>query len=178
MAVTDGGAPFIYRSFVLYTTPYPEGTKFITGLLNGSTVFALTKFGAKDTAVIDTLKITVTKLPNDLSNQIGVDNIVVGAPGSATGDPHLITFDGLHYNMQATGEFTLAKSTVAGNSFDVQIRTRSWHDGSAAAVVSEVAAEIGSTRSPSISIAPRREGALSGSTAGRRRSTPRTQFSP
>ena len=48
----------------------------------------------------------------------------------AWGDVHLTTFDGLYYNFQAEGEFTLAKSTVAGDDFDVQIRTEQYGAGS------------------------------------------------
>ena len=152
VSVTDGGAPFVFRSIDFYSsiTPIPY---IFTGLLNGSTVFTASgtvpnTFGnfAKTsnpdaTTVIDTLEVTLTN--PQAPNPMGLDNIVVAAPGSVTGDPHFITFDGVHYNLKTTGEFTLAKSTVAGNSFDVQIRTRIWHDGSSATVVSEVAAKLG-----------------------------------
>lgn len=39
-----------------------------------------------------------------------------------TGDPHVRTFDGLFYEMQAVGEFVLARST-SGTTFEVQART-------------------------------------------------------
>ena len=61
---------------------------------------------------------------------------------TAWGDVHLTTFDGLYYNFQAVGEFTLAKSTVAGDSFNVQIRTTQY-GGSSVSVMDQVAAGIG-----------------------------------
>jgi hypothetical protein len=48
--------------------------------------------------------------------------------GSAVSDPHLVTFSGLAYDFYAWGEFTLAKSTIAGDSYDVQIRTKQYID--------------------------------------------------
>jgi probable HAF family extracellular repeat protein len=63
--------------------------------------------------------------------------------GMGSGDPHLTTFDSQPYNFYATGEFVLAQSTIAGNSFDVQIETRPWYAGSVASIISEVAAKLG-----------------------------------
>jgi probable HAF family extracellular repeat protein len=48
------------------------------------------------------------------------------ATGSATGDPHFTTYDGVHYDYQGIGDFLLARSTVPGDQFDVQVRTKSW----------------------------------------------------
>jgi hypothetical protein len=42
--------------------------------------------------------------------------------GRNFGDPHLVSLDGLGYDMQAVGEFVLLRST-AGNPFEVQVRT-------------------------------------------------------
>ena len=39
---------------------------------------------------------------------------------ATTGDPHLTTFDGLHYNFQTVGEFTLVK----GTDFEIQVREK------------------------------------------------------
>jgi von Willebrand factor type D domain/PEP-CTERM motif len=66
--------------------------------------------------------------------------------GTVVGDPHFTTYDGLHYDFQAAGAFVLTRSTVPGNSFDVQIRTRAASDGSATTIVSEVAAKLGDHR--------------------------------
>jgi hypothetical protein len=97
--------------------------------------------------VIDTLRVTISNGPDPCcENALGLDNIVLAAPGSVTGDPHFVSFDGHSYSLQATGEFTLAKSTGVGDSFDVEIRTRPWTAGAAVTVVSEVAAELGGHR--------------------------------
>lgn len=54
------------------------------------------------------------------------DNAVNIPPGWARGinfgDPHLVTLDGLQYEMQAVGEFVLVESTT-GPEIDVQVRT-------------------------------------------------------
>ena len=65
---------------------------------------------------------TTTALPDQTVTVTGtVLPKVYVAPTKLTalawGDVHLTTFDGLMYNFQAAGEFTLAKSTVAGDDF-------------------------------------------------------------
>jgi uncharacterized membrane protein len=57
------------------------------------------------------------------------------------GDPHLTTFAGHDYDFQAAGEFLLTRSSVAGDSFEVQARTRAWADDST--IISGVAAKLG-----------------------------------
>ncbi|HUC70676.1 MAG TPA: VWD domain-containing protein [Stellaceae bacterium] len=57
------------------------------------------------------------------ANPVGLDNIVIEPPGSVSGDPHFVTFDGKHYGLQKSGEFTLAKSTDAGDFFSIQVLT-------------------------------------------------------
>ena len=61
--------------------------------------------------------------------------------GTGTGDVHIATFQGLHYDFQAVGDFTLEKGTTSANPFDVQIRTSSW--GSMASVTTKIAAQVG-----------------------------------
>lgn len=62
---------------------------------------------------------------------------------SAQGDVHMVTFDGLHYNFQAVGDFTLVQSTVADNPFDVQIRTSAFPVNGLVSVTTMVAAQVG-----------------------------------
>lgn len=61
--------------------------------------------------------------------------------GTGWGDVHMVTFEGLHYNFNAVGDYTLVQSTVAGNAFDVQIRTAGWAD--MVSVTTEIAAQVG-----------------------------------
>jgi hypothetical protein len=68
------------------------------------------------------------------------------ASGTVMGDPHFTTYDGLHYDFQAAGDFVLTRSTQPGNSFEVQIRTRAPSDGSGVTIVSAVAAKLGDHR--------------------------------
>jgi hypothetical protein len=74
-------------------------------------------------------------------NSAGGHGFLATPNGMGSGDPHLTTFDSRPYNFYAIGEFVLAQSTVAGDSFDVQIRTTPL--GSAASIISEVAARLG-----------------------------------
>src|SRR5262249_18412478 len=53
----------------------------------------------------------------------------------AWGDVHIITYDKLHYDFQAAGEFTLAKSRVPGDSFDIQMRLEPPGDSRAVTVI-------------------------------------------
>ena len=64
--------------------------------------------------------------------------------GSANGDVHMVTFDGLHYNFQAVGDFVLARTTTPGDNFQVQIATVAEPANRAVSVTHELAAQIGS----------------------------------
>ena len=63
-----------------------------------------------------------------------------GFLATATVDPHFTTYDGVHYDYQGIGDFLLTRSTVPGDQFNVQIRTRSWFD--VASIMSEAAATL------------------------------------
>jgi hypothetical protein len=81
----------------------------------------------------------------DLTGLVGVPS---GAPridttGAAQGDVHMVMFDGRHYDFQAVGDFTLARSTIANNPFDVQIHTASYPVNDLVSITTEVAAHIG-----------------------------------
>jgi hypothetical protein len=79
-------------------------------------------------------------LPDETLTVIGT----VAAPtGTAIGDVHLTTFDGLYYNFQADGDFTLAQSTAPGDSFRVQIQTAPFPAINATSIVTEAAAQVG-----------------------------------
>ncbi|GAB1257284.1 hypothetical protein NBRC116494_17860 [Aurantivibrio plasticivorans] len=52
------------------------------------------------------------------------------SPGASKGDPHLLTYDGLFYDFQNTGEFTLTQSTDT-NPFTIQARMQEWDLGDA-----------------------------------------------
>ena len=62
---------------------------------------------------------------NDSGQIVGVTSVAGG-----TGDPHFTTYNGVHYSFQGIGDFLLARSTVRGDQFDVQIRTEAGKNGS------------------------------------------------
>lgn len=70
-----------------------------------------------------------------------VVNTDPASTGSGTGDVHMVTFNGVHYDFQATGDYTLETSTVAGDTFDVQIRASAW--ANMTSVTTQVAAQVG-----------------------------------
>jgi hypothetical protein len=73
---------------------------------------------------------------------LGGTDVMLGAGGF--GDVHMITFDGLHYDFQAIGQFIAVRSTAPGNPWQIQIRTAA-ADG-ATSITTELAAQLGDDR--------------------------------
>jgi uncharacterized delta-60 repeat protein len=61
---------------------------------------------------------SVNLVPNDTNGF--TDLFIQAVNGSSIGDPHITTFDGFHYDFQATGDFVL----VQGLDSDLQIQVR------------------------------------------------------
>jgi probable HAF family extracellular repeat protein len=76
---------------------------------------------------------------NDRGNYHG---FLATPDGEVWGDPHFKTYTGTYYDFNQPGEFVLSKSTIAGGSFDVQIRTRPWRNGATGNIVSDAAADL------------------------------------
>jgi hypothetical protein len=64
--------------------------------------------------------------------------------GSAAGDVHMVTFDGLHYDFQAVGDYVLTRATAPGDPFQIQIETAADATIKAVSITTQVAARIGS----------------------------------
>jgi Hint domain/von Willebrand factor type D domain len=60
------------------------------------------------------------------------------------GDVHITTFDGLYYNFDAAGEYVLTRSTVAGDTFQVQARLQPPTGNESVSEQTEVGAAVGS----------------------------------
>ena len=72
--------------------------------------------------------------------------LAVGAlTGGGSGDVHMITFDGLYYDFQATGEFVVAKASVDGtdDGFAVQMRAIEWNQNPGTSIATEIGAHVG-----------------------------------
>ena len=48
----------------------------------------------------------------------------VAPSGNSSGDPHILTFDGLYYDFQATGDFLLVKAS--DSDLEIQVRQAPW----------------------------------------------------
>lgn len=66
-----------------------------------------------------------------------------GPRGKSTGDPHLVTFDGLAYDFMGVGEFVLARDTAG--SMEIQARHEPWGNSDSVSVITAVATSLGGT---------------------------------
>ena len=102
---------------------------------------------------------TITYTPTDTNNSgfstslapitLTVSDNVVGPSmvfSQAWGDVHIITYNGLEYDFQEVGEFTLAKSRITGDSFDIQLRLQQWYSNATVSVITQVAVSLGTDR--------------------------------
>ena len=64
--------------------------------------------------------------------------------GVAQGDVHIVTYEGLHYDFQADGDYVLTRSTVPGDNFQIQIATAPDPADGAVSFTTEAAAQVGS----------------------------------
>ncbi len=62
----------------------------------------------------------------------------------AFGDVHIITYNGLTYDFQATGDFVLAQSRIPGDNFEIQMQLAPWYQGASVTTIQEVAIALGS----------------------------------
>ncbi|MEM7212628.1 MAG: Calx-beta domain-containing protein [Pseudomonadota bacterium] len=114
---------------------------------------------AQDTVIEprEDFTITLTSFSGDQSayefgNAVGTGTIIsddglppvipVGLEADVFGDPHLVTLDGLGYDFQAVGEFTLVEAT-AGAALNVQIRTAPVEGSDLVSIISAMSADMG-----------------------------------
>ena len=117
------------------TTPLPRETLIVTGQV----VSSLAGAGGPGTGVGGTgAGLGV--------GSGGTSTIGRGPTSIAWGDVHFIDYDGLSYTFQAVGEFVLAKSTVAGNTFQVQARLAPFANSTSVSVMTMLGAAVGADR--------------------------------
>jgi hypothetical protein len=67
---------------------------------------------------------TVSDGQGGVATQAIAINITPVSNGGSMGDPHIYTFDGFHYDFQATGDFVLVRGLESG--LEVQVRQTPW----------------------------------------------------
>ena len=92
------------------------------------------------------LSVGVAQATGSIRNDDGVPpELPIGATGSNYGDPHIVTLDGLAYDFQAVGEFTLIEA-ASGDPLDIQVRFQPVAGSEVASQTTAVATMIGSAR--------------------------------
>ena len=92
------------------------------------------------------LTVGVAQAIGSIRNDDGVPPVLpIGATGSNFGDPHIVTLDGLAYDFQAVGEFTLIEAT-SGDALNVQVRFQPVSGSEVASQTTAVATTLGSAR--------------------------------
>jgi von Willebrand factor type D domain len=61
----------------------------------------------------------------------------------AWGDVHIITYNGLTYDFQAVGDYTLAQSRIPGDTFDISLNLQPWSPGASVTTIHQVAIILG-----------------------------------
>jgi hypothetical protein len=61
----------------------------------------------------------------------------------AVGDVHIITYNGLKYDFQASGDYVLAESRVPGDNFQIQMELEPLYSGASVTVIHAVAIALG-----------------------------------
>jgi VCBS repeat-containing protein len=82
------------------------------------TGYANFSFQVQDDGGIANGGLDLDPTPNNIS-------INVTAGGGSWGDPHMFTFDGLHYDFQARGDFILVRAL--DSDLEIQVRQAPWH---------------------------------------------------
>ncbi len=166
---TEGGAALSADLSVLNDVAGPADWLNGTYAVTGSSQFGNTGFGAFGTLgaggslaaggvslatnQVGTYSETIVLTPTD-TNADAFDEIMpaqtvtvtgtIAPKGVAQGDVHIVTYDGLRYDFQADGDYVLTRSTVAGDSFQIQIATAPDAANGAVSYTTEAAAQVGS----------------------------------
>jgi hypothetical protein len=136
----NGGGPFTNSGFAAFSAVAAGGSAD-AGVVSLSTSQPGTY---SETLILSPTDTAGIAAPAAQSPQtVTVTGTIAAPTGSAQGDVHMVTFDGLHYDFQATGDFVLARSTQAGDAFQIQMRAQPWQSNPNTSVATEIAAQVG-----------------------------------
>ena len=116
VAVIDGGFDKTYTA-----TVNADGTDW-TAIIPQADAITLANGAATVTTQVTDAYGNQSAVVND-SVSVANDGVSVPITGTAIGDVHLVTYDGLHYDFQADGVFVLTRSTMPGDHFQIQTQT-------------------------------------------------------
>jgi hypothetical protein len=61
----------------------------------------------------------------------------------AWGDGHIVTYNGLTYDFQAVGDYTLAQSRIPNDTFDIEMELEPYYTGASVTTIHQVAITLG-----------------------------------
>jgi hypothetical protein len=134
----------------------PDSTKGDVRLSNGTVVTNGTKLTLDQLAALvfvpsanangnaGTFRYRVEDGRGGTAAQTVTINITPDGNGGSFGDPHIFTFDGFHYDFQATGDFFLVKAE--DSDLQVQVRQTPWVYNPAATINTGLATEVDGNR--------------------------------
>jgi hypothetical protein len=137
--IADGGSQFTNEGFGAFGTIDANGS-----IAAGSVSLATNQLGTFSESFVLT---PIDSNPHGFAEVLAKQTVtVVGTIipiGTANGDVHMVTYDGLHYDFQADGDFVLTRSTVPGNDFQIQIATAPDAANHAVSYTTLAAAQVG-----------------------------------
>jgi len=113
-----------------YTSPYDNSYFYYN--LDPATIYNSVIFDSATSKIEVCHVASITNNPNIFDAKI--ITIIVPSPGTASGifgDPHIVTFDEMHFDCQAAGEFTTLKS-LENSNFKIQERFTATESGACA----------------------------------------------
>jgi hypothetical protein len=129
-----------------------EDQKVVFAAGSDTTDVTVTIFGDDSDEDPKTFGLKATDAPSDDANTLGTDTFTLlpqpqNPTAEALGCPHFTTFDGQEFDFQGAGEFVLTRSTLPGDTFQVQARIEPEGSvDSSVSIITQIAVAVGSQR--------------------------------